>query len=76
MINYNLITKDYLKQIFANKKTLFKTSEIKTCNPARYDEISVAQLYDPCIKMPGMAQYFPDQYPKVSLYISDLSFVL
>ena len=61
----NLITKDYLKQIFAGEKKLKKKYEITGCNPARYDEISVAQLYEPCVKMPGMAQYFPDKYPKV-----------
>ena len=55
-----LITKDYLKQIFSNKKKLKKVVELSGCTPSHYDEISVAQLYDVCIKMPGMAEYFPD----------------
>jgi hypothetical protein len=39
-------------------------TEVRACNPPHYDEISVTQLYDKCIKMPGMAELFPDKYPK------------
>ena len=59
-----MITTDFLKQILRGDKQLLKMSEVRYCNPPRYDEISVSQLYDPCLKMPGMADYFPDTYPK------------
>jgi hypothetical protein len=39
-------------------------SEVRACNPPHYDEISVTRLYESCIKMPGMAELFPDKYPK------------
>jgi hypothetical protein len=39
-------------------------TEVSNCNPPHYDEISVTRLYDQCIKMPGMAELFPDKYPK------------
>jgi hypothetical protein len=54
----------YLRQIFRNEKKLFKMNQIKPCNPPHYDEISVTQLYDSCIKMPRMKEYFPDKYPR------------
>ena len=38
--------------------------EVSQCNPSPYDEISVANLYSTCIKLEGMAQFFPDSYPK------------
>ena len=34
------------------------------CNPPKYDEVSVTNLYEVCILLDGMAQYFPDSYPK------------
>lgn len=39
-------------------------SQIRPCNPPHYDEISVTELYQACIKMPRMAEFFPDKYPK------------
>ena len=39
-------------------------SEARICNPPRYDEISVANLYDKCLELPGMKDYFPDRYAK------------
>ena len=60
----NMVTPPYLKQILSGEKKLMKVSDIKHCNPPRYDEITVVQLYDTCVQMPRMAQYFPDTYPK------------
>ena len=54
----------WLKQIFKGEKRLLKMNEVRACNPPRYDEISVAQLYDYCLKMQGMRLFFPDAYPK------------
>ena len=59
-----MVTASFLKQIFKTKKKLLKASSVKICNPPHYDEISVTQLYPSCIKLPGMAEYFPDKYPK------------
>ena len=61
---YYMVTASFLKQIFKTKKKLLKASSVKICNPPHYDEISVTQLYPSCIKLPGMAEYFPDKYPK------------
>ena len=59
-----MVTSGFLKQILAGEKKLLKASEAKICNPPRYDEISVSNLYAECIELEGMADYFPDDYPK------------
>ena len=41
-----------------------KAKMVRHCNPPKYDEISVTNLYDQCITMEGMKEYFPDEYPK------------
>jgi hypothetical protein len=59
-----MMTGDFLKEVFKNKKKLLRMSDVRPCNPPHYDEISVVNLYDAWIKMPGMADYFPTTYPK------------
>ena len=61
---YTMLTAPWLKQILKGEKTLLKAKDVKICNPPRYDEISVSNLSDECIKLPGMAQHFPDKYAK------------
>ena len=61
---YYMVTAPFLKQILKKEKTLLKAAEVKICNPPKYDEISVTQLYDSCISLQGMAEHFPDKYPK------------
>ena len=59
-----MVTSDFLKQVLATKKKLLKMSEVRVCNPPKYDEISVKNLYDRCIQLPGMKDYFPVSYAK------------
>ena len=59
-----MLTAKWLKQILTGEKKLLKAKDARHCNPPRYDEISVASLYQESIKMPNMAEYFPDAYPK------------
>ena len=61
---YNMLNAKWLKQIISGKKKLMKAADVNKYNPPRYDEISVTNLYKDCIKLEGMAQYFPDSYPK------------
>ena len=46
---YYMVTAPFLKQVLRMEKILLKASEVKVCNPPKYDEISVEQLYDSCI---------------------------
>ena len=59
-----MVTAKFLKQVFKKKKHLLKAADVKVCNPPRYDEISVANLYADCMKLEGMKDHFPDVYPK------------
>ena len=59
-----MVTAKFLKQILKKEKKLLKIKDVTVCNPPKYDEISVTELYDTCIKMKGMKEHFPDQYPK------------
>ena len=61
---YDIVTKDYLKDVFQEKKDFFKMSEVKFCNPPAYDEIGVKALYDKILKQQNMAKFFPDKLPK------------
>ena len=60
----SMLNAKWLKQILSGDKKLLKAKEARHCNPPKYDEISVANLYNECIAMEGMADYFPDEYPK------------
>ena len=48
----------------SGKKQWLKNAQVIHCSPPRYDEISVSALYEQCMKLPHMAQFFPDAYPK------------
>ena len=61
---YAMITAPFIKQIIKGDKQLLKAKAVKICNPPRYDEISVKELYDDCMKLPGMIEHFPDKYAK------------
>ena len=56
--------KDYLRDILAGEKKLMKMADIKWCNPPRYDEISVANLYPKFANDPAVSVYLPSKLPK------------
>jgi hypothetical protein len=59
-----MCTKDFIKDIFAGKKSLMKLGAVKMVSVKKYDEISVKVLYSNLVGLPNMAQYFPDKYSK------------
>ena len=59
-----MITKDHMKQVLSGKKRFLKMQEVRFCKPSHYDEIGVLNLYQKVVKMQGMAELFPDKYPK------------
>ena len=61
---YCMVTNQFLRQVLKGEKKLLKASEVSICNPPRYDEVSVSTLYEPCLQLDGMAECFPDRYPK------------
>ena len=48
----------------SGEKNWLKAKDVCHANPPRYDEISVANLYEYAMSLPRMSQYFPDSYPK------------
>ena len=61
---YDMLTKDMLRDIFSGKKGMLKLSQVNFISVPKYDELSVKALYDKIIQLEGMAQFFPDSYPK------------
>jgi len=59
-----MVNKDFIKAILCGEKRLLKMSDVNFCNPPAYDEIAVKNLYEKVIAQPGMAELFPDSYPK------------
>ena len=61
---YDMFTKDWIKQVFRGEKKLMKMGDVRVVNVTKYDELSVKRLYDDLLELEGMADYFPDTYPK------------
>ena len=59
-----MFTKDFAKLVLMGKKKLLKRADVNFVEVARFDELSVKNLYDKLIKLEGMPDYFPDKYPK------------
>ena len=59
-----MFTKDYAKDIFAEKKQLIKKKNVFYIDVPKFDELSVKNLYDTLLELDGMQSYFPDYYPK------------
>ena len=53
-----MLNAKWLKQILSGDKKLLKAKEARHCNPPRYDEISVANLYNTCIVMEGSDPWY------------------
>ena len=59
-----MFTKDYAKDIFAEKKELIKKKNVLQIDVPKFDELSVKNLYDELLSLQNMSKYFPDKYPK------------
>ena len=64
MMPYDMLTKDMIRDIFAGNKSVLKLPQVNFVSVPKYDELSVKSLYANLIKLPEMAQFFPDKYPK------------
>ena len=59
-----MITKDWLKLIFAGKKRLMEMNEVKRVNVKSYDELSVIKLWPDYSQDPEFMMFMPDSFPK------------
>ena len=55
------VTKDFLRDVFSEKKQLFKKSEMKYITVPAYDELSVRRLWPQLKKDAEFAKYFLDK---------------
>ena len=62
MPTYEQFTKDFAKDLLAGKKKLLKKREVKFIKVKKYDELSVKNLYNDFLELPGMKDYFPNKY--------------
>ena len=58
------VNKDFLKDVLAGKKQLFKKIQVHEIKVPKYDELSVKALYPTFTGDPIFKSYFPDRYPK------------
>ena len=59
-----MITKDWLKLVFAGKKRLLEMNEVSRVNVPAYDELSVTNLWKDASLDPEFMQFMPDSFPK------------
>ena len=59
-----MMTKDFLKLVFADKKRLLKMSEVRFINVPKYEELSVKNLFPHLKNDKTFMMYFPDKYPQ------------
>ena len=59
-----MVNKDFLRQIFAEEKSLLKLSEVKWVTAPRFDELSVTNLYPKMQADAAFMRYMPDRLPK------------
>ena len=62
MPTYEQFTKDFAKDLLAGNKKLLKKREVKFIKVKKYDELSVKNLYNDFLELPGMKDYFPNKY--------------
>ena len=55
---------DYAKAVFRGEKKLLKNGDVKRIDVKKYEELSVKNLYEDFLTLNGVAEYFPDSYPK------------
>ena len=59
-----VINKDFLKDVLAGKKQLFKKQAVTTIEVPHYDELSVKKIFPELKGDKAFMSYFPDKFPK------------
>ena len=56
-----MINKDFLKQVFANEKSLLRLDQVRRINVPLYDELSVGNLWPMFKDDAQFMKYFPNK---------------
>ena len=59
-----MMTRDFLKSIFAGSSKLMKLKDVKFIQVGKYDELAISKVYHSLLDLDGMKPYFPSAYPK------------
>ena len=59
-----MLNKDFLRQILADEKKLFKLNDVRRIEVPKYDELAVARLFAGFQDDAEMMAYFPNRLPK------------
>ena len=68
MPDESILTKDFIKAVFAGQKQLLKKVDVVTIEVPHYEELSVKNIYPSMRKDGQFQQYFPDKYPKGKIH--------
>ena len=58
-----MLNRDFIRDLFANKKKLLTLSEVKPVSIPRFDECSVKSVWPIVQKDPELMLYFPTRMP-------------
>ena len=58
------MTKDFLKEVFAGRKSLIPYAQLRPVSVPHYDELSVVTLIGDLMAQASLAKFFPDQKTK------------
>ena len=59
-----MMNKDFLRAVLAERKALFKLTDVKFIVVPKYEELSVKDLMPHLQKDKTFMMYFPDKFPK------------
>ena len=62
-----MLNKDFIKEVLSGSKELLPLSEVHWCNPPRYDEISVKNIFPRYSQDKRVMKYMTDKLPKGKL---------
>ena len=58
------MNKDFLNEVFSDKKKLFEINKVKRINVPKYDELSVLSFWPQMQEDENFMKYFPTKFPK------------
>ena len=63
MLSDSYVNRDYMRDILAGRKSLFKINDVRWINVPKYDELSVKNLFPRLKDDEKFMKYLPDTYP-------------
>jgi hypothetical protein len=71
-----MVTKDFLKEVFAKRKSLILYAQLRPVSVPHYDELSVVSLIVDVMGQASLAKLFPDQKTKAGTSEREYFFIV